>query len=494
MTTLPHLLYSAEQTHALDRIAIEQYAIPGIELMERAGLVAFKRLQIQWPQAREIALFCGGGNNGGDGFVIARLAEQTGLSVSLYLLADIKKLTGEAKLAFATLSNSVSIECLPLPDRLNDIDLIVDGLLGTGLQSEVRGDYTQAIELINQTPTPVLAIDLPSGLNADTGQVMGCAVQADVTISFIGLNRGLLTGQGTRYCGEIYFDDLSLPAEIYDKLSTHVTRVDYASLKHLIQPRPADAHKGNCGHLLLVGGDHGMSGAIHIAGEAALRCGSGLVTLATRAEHASLISAQRPELMSRGVESEEVLAPLLDSADVIVCGPGLGQNSWGRRMLAAVLATDKPLILDADGLNLLAKNPSHRASWLLTPHPAEAARLLDCTTAEVQVDRFYAITALQKRYGGYILLKGAGSLMCDPSGEISLCNDGNPGMASGGMGDLLSGILGSLLGQGIPHVQALPLAVVLHATAGDLAAGSAPRGLLASDLLYPLRELVNCNE
>lgn len=484
-----------EQTRALDRLAIEQYATPGIVLMERAGEVAFELLMARWPKAQNITVLCGGGNNGGDGFVVARLAQQVGLSVTLALLHHPDTLKGEAQEAFEALTQQPITAMDELPQRLDECDVIVDALLGTGLVSEVRAEYAAVIEQINQAARPTLSLDLPSGLNADSGQVMGCAVKATATMAFVGLNRGLLTGEAPGYCGDLYFSDLSLPDALYQQFAGGIKRVDYAALKYLIQPRPVHAHKGMCGHVLLVGGDQGMSGAIRLAGEAALRSGSGLVSLATRREHAALITAQRPELMSHGVESEAELMPLFSRATVIVCGPGLGSGEWGRTMLAQVLAQPQPLVLDADALNLLVaqhpRHPQQRNNWLLTPHPAEAARLLSISTAEVAADRFAAVAALQQRYGGYVLLKGAGTLMCDPSGEITLCSDGNPGMASGGMGDLLSGVLAALIAQGMALPQALPLGVALHAAAGDRAAGQAPRGLLASDLLPYLRQLVN---
>ncbi len=490
MNSLPHTLYSAQQTRTLDALAIES-GLPGIELMERAGEAAFKLLKVCWPDAQKIAVVCGGGNNGGDGFIVARLAQQAGNSVTLFLLHKSARLKGEAAEAFERLKPASVTRVYGLPEGLDGFDLVVDALLGSGLAAAVRGDVAEAIERINQAARPVLSLDLPSGLNADSGQVMGCAVKASVTISFIGLKRGLLTGVGPGYCGELHFSDLALPETLFLPLNSGVERVDYASLKHLIRPRPAYAHKGMCGHLLLVGGEQGMSGAIRLAGEAALRSGCGLVSIATRTAHAALITAQRPELMSHGVENEAQLSPLFARAGVIVCGPGLGINHWGERMLAQVLAQPQPLVLDADALNLLAQSPHRRDNWLLTPHPAEAARLLSTSTAEVNADRFAAVSALQRRYGGYVLLKGAGTLMCDPSGEIKLCSDGNPGMASGGMGDLLSGLLGALIAQGMTLAQALPLGVALHAAAGDGAAGQAPRGLLASDLLVHLRQLVN---
>ena len=491
MKNLPHHLYSAAQTRELDRLLIEQTQTPGIVLMERAGSAAFELLRQRWPEAQRLAVFCGGGNNGGDGFVVARLAQRAGLAVTLYLLADPARLSGEAQQAFQSLNLSTITFHRQLTDEPLEFDLLVDGLLGTGLNTPVGGLYAEAIAQINSSEIDVLALDVPSGLDASSGAVLGCAVRAAVTISFIGLNRGLLTGQGPGYCGEVSFADLGCPDEIYQQIAQPTQRIDYQTLKHLLKPRPADAHKGMCGHLLLVGGEQGMSGAIRIAAEAALRCGAGLVSVATRAQHADQLTSQRPEIMSHGVEDLVTLRPLLERALVIVCGPGLGRSAWGKMMLDEVLKQSKPLVLDADALNLLAAEPQQRDSWLLTPHPAEAARLLGVATNEVQADRFKAVAELQQRYGGFVLLKGAGTLMCGPDGDVMLCSDGNPGMASGGMGDLLSGVMGALLAQGMPLAQALTFGVALHGIAGDYAAGDHPRGLLASDLLPCLRELVN---
>jgi NAD(P)H-hydrate epimerase len=251
------------------------------------------------------------------------------------------------------------------------------------------------------------------------------------------------------------------------------------------------AHKGDCGRVLLVGGDEGYSGAIRLAGEAALRSGAGLVTVATRAVHAPFLNHGRPELMVRAVETPAQLLPLLAPADVCVIGPGLGQHPWGRALFEACLAADTPLVVDADGLNVLAQQPQQRADWVLTPHPGEAARLLGCDTATIAADRFAAVTALQQRYGGVWVLKGAGSLVADARG-IAVSTTGNPGMASGGMGDVLAGMIGGLWGQGLSAAHATALAVYVHGEAADdLAQQLGERGLLASDLLPAIRRCLN---
>lgn len=250
------------------------------------------------------------------------------------------------------------------------------------------------------------------------------------------------------------------------------------------------AHKGDFGHVLVFGGDHGMSGALRLAGEAALRTGAGLVSAATRAEHAASISVARPELMSHGIESASALAPLLKRATVLAVGPGLGQEEWGRKLLSSVLQSTLPMVVDADALNLLAIEPSQRDNWILTPHVGEAARLLDVTIEQVQADRVAAAVTLQKKYGGVTVLKGAGTVVVGVTGDVAVCSEGNPGMASGGMGDVLTGVIAGLLAQGCLLTEAAQQGVCLHAHAADVAAQEGQRGLLASDLFPVLRRLL----
>jgi len=265
---------------------------------------------------------------------------------------------------------------------------------------------------------------------------------------------------------------------------------------HYLQSRPRDWHKGLSGHVLMVGGNLGLSGAVRMAAEAALRVGAGLATIATRPEHAAMMNASRPEIMCHGVNSAAQLLPLLAKADVVVLGPGLGRSVWSKALWEAVLAAKHlPMIIDADGLNLLAENHQFNQQWILTPHPGEAARLLDETSSDIQQDRLKALTAIQKRYGGVCVLKGAGTLVIGPDKAPAICEAGNPGMASAGMGDVLSGVIGGLVAQRIPLIVAAKLGVYLHAMAGDLAAAAGgERGLIATDLLPYLRQLSNPHE
>lgn len=486
-------LYTTAQTRALDHCAIHDHKIPGIVLMSRAADAAFNHLLETWPRPERLQVLCGTGNNGGDGFLIADLAHKRGIDVVVFQVGDPGKITGDALLARQqALANGVTIVALGERALVSE-GVIVDALLGTGLGGDVRGDYIQAIDAINNSGAAVLAVDIPSGLCSDTGRVLGSAVHADLTVTFIGLKRGLFTLHAPDYTGAVQFCDLAVPAEVYAAVPVNCSRLALEPLLQRLPARPATAHKGFYGTVLVVGGDYGMAGAVALAAEAALRCGAGLVQVATRPEHVAALVARTPEAMPRGVSSVSELAPMLAAADVLVAGPGLGQSPWSIELLQFALACGKPLVLDADGLNLLASGAvgdiNRTDNWILTPHPGEAARLLSCATAAVQADRFAAVEALQARYGGVVILKGNGSLVSD--GECVLLSDyGNPGMASGGMGDVLSGVIGALLAQHLPPVEAAALAVCLHGAAADSAAEEGQRGLLASDLIPYMRALL----
>jgi hydroxyethylthiazole kinase-like uncharacterized protein yjeF len=371
--------------------------------------------------------------------------------------------------------------------------VIVDAMLGTGLGGEVRGAYGQAIEETNSTGSPVLAVDIPSGLCSDTGRVLGVAVRADATATFIGLKRGLFTLAAPDYTGAIAYYDLGVPPEAFARVPSNCQRLELEHLLDRLPPRPVTAHKGSFGTVLVVGGDYGMAGAAAMAAESALRSGAGLVRAATRMEHIAALVARTPEVMAAGVRSGQELEPLLASADVLVVGPGLGLSPWSEQLLAVAAASGKPMVLDADGLNLLTRgrivDNRCRDNWILTPHPGEAARLLGVGNDEVQADRFGAATELQQRFGGVVVLKGNGTVIAGDD-QLLLSDYGNPGMASGGMGDVLSGIIGSLLAQHIAPLEAAALGVCLHGAAADKAAEEGQRGLLATDLLVPLRALL----
>ena len=492
--TLPAALYTADQVRALDRQAIERFGIPGAELMQRAGEAAFALARERWPEARCWCVLCGTGNNGGDGFVIARLAAEAGLEVRVIQLGERERIAGDARLHadhWAALERPWMEFDGALP---RDCDLLIDALLGTGLDRELGGAWRAAVEAINAHSAPVLAVDIPTGLDADRGVVLGVAVRAAATISFIGLKRGLFTGEAPDCCGEVFFDALEVPAAIYASQILSARRIDWTREATRLRPRRRTAHKGDFGHVLVVGGDHGFGGAAHLAGEAAARVGAGLVSLATRKRHVAAVLAARPELMAHAVNGRKDLRSLLSRASVLVLGPGLGRRGWGDELYHVGIDWPGPQVIDADALNRLAEKPvAPRDDRVLTPHPGEAARLLGVEAAEVQADRFAAVEALQRRYGGTVVLKGAGTLVLGPGQRpLAVCSDGNPGMASGGMGDVLAGVIGGLIAQGWMPEEAAELGVCLHAAAADRAvAREGECGLLASDLMPHLRRLVN---
>ena len=488
---LPHALYRAGQVRALDRAAIDDFGIPGTELMARAGAAAFALLRERWPAATDITVLTGTGNNGGDGFVVAELARQAGLTVRVLQLGDPERIGGDARTQARRYAEAGG-QWGPFDGLPRHTELIVDAIFGTGLERPVEGRWAEAVAAINRARVPVLALDIPSGLHADTGAVLGTAVRADATISFIGLKVGLCTGEGPACCGELFFDALAIPAQVYAREIHAARRLDWAKQSELLTLRSRSAHKGAFGHVLVVGGDLGMGGAARLAAEAAGRSGAGLVSLATRPEHVCAVIAARPEVMAHGLLDAAELEPLLRRASVVAAGPGLGRSDWGRDLWAHVLDSGKPLVVDADALNLLAADPQRRDDWILTPHPGEAARLLGCSAAEVQADRLAAAATLTRRYGGVVVLKGAGSVVATAGNRPpAICSDGNPGMASGGMGDVLTGIIAGLLAQGFAPDDAAELGVCLHGAAGDRAAAGGERGLLAGDLLVQIRGLIN---
>ncbi len=490
MSLLPYTLYRASEVRELDRIAIEEQGIPGIKLMNRAGTVVFDELCCRWPKARRIVVVCGGGNNGGDGYVVARLAREKGLEVILIALSDPATLQGDANTAWGAAHVAGLTTASFTAERLQDADVVVDAIFGTGLDREVSGEWAAAINAINASGVPVVAVDIPSGLHADTGRVLGTAIVAEVTVTFIGLKCGMLTGQGRDYCGTILFDDLGLPDAVYQQLPSSLQRFDWPQLKLLLPPRQRTAHKGAFGHVLIVGGNHGMAGAARLAAEASLRVGSGLTTVATRPEYVAAMAAARPEVMWRGVENSADLQPLLQRATVVAIGPGLGQDGWAQQLLDAVIESKLPLVMDADALNFLAQEPLRGEGWILTPHPGEAGRLLHCSAADINHDRFNAVNQLAQQYGGVVVLKGAGTLIA-ADGEVAVCCGGNPGMATAGMGDVLTGVIAGLLAQGLSLKQAAQCGVALHAAAADKVAIEGERGMMAGDLITCLRTLVN---
>jgi NAD(P)H-hydrate epimerase len=488
---LPSDIYSVESVRNIDKAAIEGAGIGGYTLMTRAGQAAIEAARQRFPDSKRWQVICGSGNNGGDGYVVARLAAEQGIAVSVLAMADPDALSGDAATAymdFAALGGAVAGYDGTLDEQA---DLIVDGLLGSGLERDVDGKYADVVDAVNAHPASVLALDMPSGLHGDSGAVLGTAITADLTITFVGLKSGLFLGYGPERAGEIRFAGLDIPPECRSGQAAILRRMDSALVRKALKPRKRDAHKGKFGHVLIVGGGPGMPGAVRLCGEAALRTGAGLVSIATHRQHSAQISAGRPELMCRGIDDAADLAAMLKRATVVALGPGLGTDEWSRAMFDAVLDTELPLVVDADGLNLVAGSDLRRDDWILTPHPGEAARLADLTVAEVQADRRAALAMMRERYGGTLVLKGSGTLVSSQKGQPWLCSAGNPGMASAGMGDALTGIIAGLRAQKLSTEVAAVVGVQVHAEAGDRAAGAGQRGLVASDLIDEIRYCVN---
>jgi hydroxyethylthiazole kinase-like uncharacterized protein yjeF len=489
MQALSGALYTAAQVRELDRRAIDDRGIAGYELMTRAGHATLNALRALWPAARSITVLCGPGNNGGDGYVVGRVARAQGLRVRVASLVEPAQLRGDAARAHADfVAAGGRVE--PWAEEALDADVIVDGLYGTGLTRAPAGMAAEMLAAANAAGRPIVAVDIPSGLQADTGAVLGIAAQAALTVSFIGRKVGCYVGDGPERVGHLVFDDLSVPADLADGLDPVARLIDESNVAAALPRRRRSAHKGDNGHVLVIGGGQGMPGAARLAGEAALRSGAGLVTVAVHPDNTGVVAA-RPELMCIAARSEADIVAAVERATVLAVGPGLGRSDWARDLLEAALASGRPAVVDADALNLIAETPRRNDRWVLTPHPGEAARLLGMTAADVQRDRLGAVRELQSRYGGTVVLKGVGSLVRSPQEITWLCDRGNPGMATGGMGDVLTGAIAGIAAQCGDLSLAARIGVFVHAQAGDLAARRGERGLLAGDLLERLRACVN---
>ncbi len=492
MFTISDKLYTAEQVRQLDQLAMRAAGVDEYTLMCRAGAAVVEAARARWTSHNAWLVVCGSGNNGGDGYVAARLARASGVEVTVMAVVDPAQLRGAAARAadeWRACGGQVLPPEAPVAD---DISLVIDALLGTGLNRPVSGSVARLLERLNALPCPRIAVDIPSGIHADTGAVMGSALLADQTVTFIGKKRGLYTADGPQHAGRVVFERLNVPTEVYETgpPAGHLLARDFAA--KLLPPRSRNSHKGVFGHVLVVAGQAGMSGAARLAGEGALRVGAGLVTVATAAAHASQLNIGRPELMVQAVTSGEDLMQAATGATVLAVGPGLGTSDWAHELLRVCLQDSRPLVVDADGLNLLAAQAvPQRVNWVLTPHPGEAARLLDCDTASVQADRLAAAQALAERFQAVVLLKGSGSVLAAPTGSWSICASGNPGMATAGCGDVLTGVVAGLMAQGFQSWQAACVGAVVHGLAGDKAAEQGERGLLASDVARELRGAVN---
>ncbi|MBT1443848.1 NAD(P)H-hydrate dehydratase [Shewanella sp. JM162201] len=486
--SLPQSLYTQAAVRAAELALVARGDVSLFGLVERAAAAAFGLLGEYQRRHAKTVIIAGKGNNGADALVLARLLLESGHSPIVCLLGEGK--TAEHQAAEQQFI-AAGGELTPFDSALlSDAELLVDGILGTGVSGELTSELKACIDAINASPAWVLSLDMPSGVNADTGNVEPVAVEADVTLCFGALKQGLFTSRARHFAGKIHFADLGFgPALALQPIAAK--RVDAGYLTDLLGKRARDSHKGKSGKVTVMGGNYGMAGAVRLAGEACLRAGAGLVTVISRPEHQMTVNANRPELMFWGCELVDMEVYLrLGWADVLVLGPGLGKDDWGYNLYKAVGLSDKPCVLDADALNMLAKEPCKQPNRVLTPHPGEAARLLGISIADIEADRFDAVRRLHDLYGGVVLLKGAGTLIYDGE-SLVVAPVGNPGLASGGCGDVLSGIIAALMAQGLDTMTATVAGVVVHGEAADLAAKSGERGMLASDLMPFIRQLVN---
>ena len=499
MNALDHIsepLYSADKVKLIERKACELEGYELFELMQRAGQFAWDYLQQKFPASENITVVAGAGNNAGDGFILAILANNCGKKVQVLTVKEQPTYRGDAAKAFEQLQQTNVAITQYAEDLLSDTDVLVDAILGTGLSGSLRQDYLDVIHSINAWHEThcgfILSLDIPSGLDSENGTLNPVAIHSDECLSFINLKPGMVTGKAREYCHHWDVAELDIPDKARVDIPLSAYADDAEGLIRCLPKRQLTSHKGSHGHLLLIGGDDGFGGAILMATQAAARVGVGRYTIVTRDSHIAPFLTQFPEAMIRSVEDPyaEEFQRLLKQVNAIVIGPGLGTRDWGKNLFHACIAADCPMIIDADGLNHLANIDTIRDNWVLTPHPGEASRLLLSDTQTIESSRYQAVADLQQKYQGTIILKGAGTLISNGV-FTTVCTDGNPGMASAGMGDILSGIVGSLLAQGIGPFLASRIAVALHAKAADRAALDGEKGLLATDLMTPLRQLVN---
>jgi len=499
---------SAEEMRELDRRTIEEFGIPGEVLMELAGQGVFRYLEERYPFLEDAVIFCGKGNNGGDGLVVGRYLLNRRVFATAVLLGKKDELKGDARLnleRFLKLNGEVieieSEEQLQgLEPRLTETSLIIDAIFGTGLNSEVQGLARKAIEFINlmieEYGIPALAVDLPSGINASTGEILGDAVQAEATVTFGLAKIGHYCFPGTEYVGELEVVDIGIPADFSKAIKTLV--VDQKLAFSILQPRQPDSHKGDNGHTVIFAGSPGKTGAAAMASESALRAGAGLVTLAVPASLNDIFEVKVTEVMTEPIPDDsrkfgKISIPaakeFIRAKDVIALGPGIGQGKEVDQFVKEILlSATAPLVVDADGLNSLANQmellKKIQAPLILTPHPGEMSRLSGLKTPEIQNDRVGVARKFAREWQAIVVLKGARTVIASPFGEVYLNLSGNPGMASAGMGDVLFGIIAGLLSQKYEPVDAAVLGVYLHGKAGDLALKELGGiGIIASDLI-----------
>ena len=498
--SLTHHAYKVNQLQRYEADAAQAMGINLFQLMERAGSAVLSQIQQHFPTAHKLFVVCGKGNNGGDGYIVARLAHQAGLSVTVLVNAKRELITGDAQQALVLLTAlPVKVDFCPQSEVMQAAvarfqgGVIVDCLFGIGFSGALSPALVELITQINNQPCSRVSVDVPSGLNANLGTVAPIAVNADLTVTLIAYKQGLLTGQAANYVGNLQLETLGVNQALAQLTSAACFRQNEQNLPSILSRSPC-SHKGNIGMLLAVGGFHAFTGAICLAAEAALRTGASLVGICCHEKSRNILLTRQAELMvvANSAKSLKRLA-LLKKIKVIILGPGLGQEIWSKALFNLVIKLPQPKVVDADALRLLSKSLLKNTQWVLTPHPGEAAALLSCSIAEVEADRFSAVKKIAQQYGGVCVLKGAGTLVSN--GDIVWINStGNSGMASGGMGDVLSGIIGALMLQSEDLFSAARLGVYIHGRAADIIAQKHGQiGLLASDLYPEIQRLINGN-
>lgn len=502
--------YTASQCHQLDALALKQLKLSEIQLMNRAAVSLYSALETHWPEARKISVYCGPGNNGGDGYLLAVKANQAGRQVRIFALSKPKSIAARAAMNLAIHQNIRLnfIDQNPAESIDAHADLRVDALFGMGLKRPIQAPLTNLIEHLNAAPVPIFSVDVPSGINSDTGAVMGTAIHATRTHSVVARKPGLYTGDAPDFTGNIGHDDLAIPDGVFSTLSPNYVLLDGADLRKILPDAPITSHKGDFGHIAVVGGQPGMLGAIILAASAAARSGAGRVTVHSFDTHINAIAQANPVLMTRAIMDNGRLR-FPKTTNAVVLGPGLGikarlkpsrrRKNWSKQVFLTTIkfTSEKalPMVLDADGLNLLALLGGHYSKWVLCPHPKEAARLLHCQVSEIQKNRAKACRLIAKKYGGVCVLKGKGTLISAADGLVAICPLGNWGMATAGSGDVLSGIVGAFLGLGLKPYPAACAAVWVHSRAGDIVAQkTSKRSMIASDIIDALPQVFRAFE
>ena len=499
-------LYTASETRKIDNLAIKEKGVSGYSLMQMAAEFTLDVILREFSPVEELIIFCSKGKNSGDGFLLGSFAKEFGLEVTIVMSNTSNVLKGVSRKAFEEMKDAKvkiistkSVEKLKVSNKA----VIVDALIGTGLKGNLRKNIKESILALNKlgVKLPVLSLDIPSGINPDTGDADDIAVYADITATFVAQKRGCFTSVGKKFSGEIVYSDLEIPKNLFSKITSTSYVVDYEDSISKVVYREQDAHKGHFGNVVIVGGDRGLGGAGLLSSRAAVYSGAGLTSLVTRPEHVSASLVSCPEVMVKGVDSGQDIEEHLVKPDVIAIGPGLGQSAWSEQMIQRVFweaeKRDISVIMDADALNLLTKlklSSNLPKRLILTPHPGEAARLLNTSVAVIESNRFSAAAKIQKKFNATVVLKGSGTVICHKSGgtqKWGICDSGNPGMATGGMGDVLTGIIAGLLAQGLTLKEAAEAGVDLHAKAADQASlefGEA--GLTSSDVINELKYLL----